>query len=216
VKPADDASVDYRRLVRDGYDRCAADYAAARARAGAPELALLEPRLAPGARVLDLGCGAGVPVAAALARHHRVTGVDFSAEQIRLARANVPGAAFVESDLMALDLPQGAFDAVVAFYAIFHLPREEHEELLRRVHRWLAPGGYLLATVSRVREPAYTEEGFFGVRMYWSNWSVADYERILRELGFEMRETRVLGHGYRDDAPRRPESHPLLFARKDQ
>jgi cyclopropane fatty-acyl-phospholipid synthase-like methyltransferase len=214
VKPANDPSVDYRRLVRDGYDRCAADYAAARAREGAPELAPLEARLAPGARVLDLGCGAGVPVAAALARHHRVTGVDFSAEQIRRARANVPGAEFIESDVMELDLAARAFDAVVAFYAIFHLPREEHAELLRRVHRWLAPGGYLLATSSHFSEPAYTEDGFFGVRMYWSNWGRDDYERILRELGFELLDTRALGHGYRDEPPRRPESHPLLFARK--
>lgn len=168
----------------------------------------------PGARVLDLGCGAGVPVAAALARHHRVTGVDFSAEQIRRARANVPGAEFIEADLMALAFAEGSFDAAVAFYSIFHLPREEHEELLRRVNRWLAPGGHLLATVTRVREDAYTEEDFFGVRMYWSNWGREDYERMLRELGFELLATRVLGHGYSDAEARRPESHPLLLARK--
>ena len=214
MKPADDPAVDYRRLVREGYDRCAADFAAARMREDSPELELLLPRLAPGARVLDLGCGAGVPVAAALARHHRVTGVDFSAEQIRRARANVPGAEFIEADLMALAFAEGSFDAAVAFYSIFHLPREEHEELLRRVNRWLAPGGHLLATVTRVREDAYTEEDFFGVRMYWSNWGREDYERMLRELGFELLATRVLGHGYSDAEARRPESHPLLLARK--
>jgi len=107
-------------------------------------------------------------------------------------------------------------DAAVAFYAIFHVPREEHEALLARLHRWLAPGGLLLATVSRFRESAYTEDGFFGVRMYWSNWGRDDYERLLETLGFELLETRVLGHGYGDSANARPERHPLLFARKRQ
>jgi cyclopropane fatty-acyl-phospholipid synthase-like methyltransferase len=214
VKPANDPSVDYRALVREGYDACASDFAAARMREDAPGLELLLPRLAKGSRVLDLGCGAGVPIAAALAREHRVVGVDFSAEQIRRARANVPTAEFIEADLMSLDLPAGSFDAAVAFYSIFHLPREEHEPFLARVHRWLQPGGHLLATVTRVREAAYTEDGFFGVRMYWSNWSRDDYVRMLESLGFDLLETRELGHGYGDSEARRPEAHPLLFARK--
>jgi cyclopropane fatty-acyl-phospholipid synthase-like methyltransferase len=216
MKPANDPSIDYRRLVRDGYDRCAADYGAARAREDAPELELLLPVLSPGSRVLDLGCGAGVPVAAALARHHRVTGVDFSPEQIRRARASVRGAEFIEADLMALSFPEGSFDAAVAFYSIFHLPREEHEELLRRVHRWLVPGGHLLATVARSREAAYMEDAFFGVTMYWSNWGRADYDRMLVEIGFELLAVRNLGHGYCDGESRRAEVHPLLFARKPQ
>jgi SAM-dependent methyltransferase len=155
-----------------------------------------------------------VPVAAALARRGRVTGVDLSAEQIRRARANVPSGEFVESDIMAVDFPDATFDAVVAFYAVFHLPREEHEVLFARLHRWLRPGGHLLATVARFRESSYTEDDFFGVRMYWSNWSREDYVRMLETLGFELLESRVLGHGYADGEPRRPEAHPLLFARK--
>ena len=67
MKPADDPTIDYRKLVREGYDACAADFAAARMREDAPELELLLPKLAAGSRVLDLGCGAGVPVAATLA-----------------------------------------------------------------------------------------------------------------------------------------------------
>ena len=214
MKPANDPTIDYRKLVREGYDRCSVEFTAARMREDAPELELLLPKLAAGSRVLDLGCGAGVPVAATLARRHRVVGVDFSAEQIRRACANVPGAEFIETDLMSLALPDASFDAVVAFYSIFHLPREEHEELLRRVERWLVPGGHLLATVTRVREDAYTEDGFFGVRMYWSNWGRKDYVRMLEALGFELLETRMLGHGYSDKEARRPEAHPLLFARK--
>ncbi|MFI5315906.1 MAG: methyltransferase domain-containing protein, partial [Myxococcota bacterium] len=127
---------------------------------------------------------------------------------------NVPSARFVESDLMGVDFAPASFDAIVSFYAIFHLPREEHEELFRRIARWLAPGGYLLATVARFREDAYTEDDFFGVRMYWSNWSRDDYQQMLVQLGFELLEAQTLGHGYHSHEPPRLEAHPLLFARK--
>ena len=214
MKPADDPAVDYRKLVRDGYDRCAPAFAAARAAEEQPGLELLLPRLAPGSRVLDLGCGSGVPVAARLAREHAVTGVDFSSAQLSLARANVPSARFVESDLMAVDFAPASFDAIVSFYAIFHLPREEHGELLQRIGRWLAPGGFLLVTVTPFREAAYTEEDFFGVRMYWSNWGLEDYERMACEAGLKILRAGALGHGYGDHAKRRIELHPLLFAWK--
>jgi cyclopropane fatty-acyl-phospholipid synthase-like methyltransferase len=213
VRRADDPAVDYRALVRAGYDRCAADYEQARSVESQAGLELLLARLTPGSRVLDLGCGSGVPVARLLARHHSVTGVDFSPEQVRRARANVPSALMLEADIGTVELADGVFDAVVSFYAIFHLPREEHAGLFRRIHGWLAPGGYLLATVGTVSEPAYTEEGFFGVTMYWSNWGREDYESIAREVGFELLATHTLGHGY-GDGPRPAESHPLLLARK--
>jgi len=214
MKLADDPSVDYRKLVREGYDRCSSDYAAARAGEEQAGLELLLERLAPGSRALDLGCGAGVPVMARLAREHAVTGVDFSAAQVRLARANVPSARVLEADLMGVDFEPASFDAAVCFYALFHLPREEHEELLRRIHRWLAPGGWLLATVTRFREAAYTENHFFGVTMYWSNWAREDYERMARELGFDVHDAGAIGHGYGDGAARPVESHELLLARK--
>ena len=41
-------------------------------------------------RVLDLGCGAGVPIARRLAERYKVTGVDISERQIMLVRRNVP------------------------------------------------------------------------------------------------------------------------------
>jgi cyclopropane fatty-acyl-phospholipid synthase-like methyltransferase len=214
MKPADDPTVDYRKLVRDGYDRCSGAYTEARRREPGRELAPLLAHLAQGSRVLDVGCGAGVPIAAALAGEHRVTGVDVSPEQIRRARESVQSATFLLGDAMSVALPAASFDAVVSFYVVFHLPREEHEELFRRFERWLVPGGVLAVTVSRFREETYTESDFFGVPMYWSNWSRDDYVDMLARAGFELLETGTIGHGYDPSESRRPEAHPLLLARK--
>lgn len=216
MQPATDPTINYKQLVEQGYDRCAAAYAAARRGNAYPEIALLTDRLPVNGHVLDIGCGAGIPIAHTLANDFAVTGVDISAEQIRRACSHVPIGRFIHSDIMALDLPPATFDAVVAFYAIFHLPREEHPELLRRIYTWLKPGGYLLATVTQVAEDAYTEDNFFGVTMYWSNYGLADYRRLLTTFGFTILDTQALGHGYATDTSATPESHPLLFAQKPE
>ncbi len=212
MKPATDAAIDYKNLVRSGYDACASDYAAAR-ESGATALELLLPRLNAGSEILDLGCGCGQPVASTMAVNHHVTGVDFSSEQLRRARENVPAATFLEADVAQVRFDSASFDAVVAFYVIFHLPRAEQLDLLRSVWRWLKPGGYFLGTLSLWNEEPYTED-FFGVEMFWTNYSLEEYVELLNEIGFELLESSILNHGYSEDRP--AESHPLVFAQKPQ
>ncbi len=215
MKPANDRDADYKALVARGYDRCAAAYVSERADETNPELAALADRLDGSATVLDIGCGAGVPITRPLAQRFDVTGVDISPEQIRLARDNVPEANFLCSDIMSASFPPAAFDAVVAFYAIIHLPREEHAELLCRIHGWLKPGGYLLATFARRAEEPYTEDDFYGAKMFWSYYGVSDYENMLSSLGYRILDSSTIGHGYRRSRFRRPEVHPLILARRD-
>src|SRR5438105_3604844 len=109
--------------VVDLYRRHAAAWVAARG-PKLPERAWLErfaALLGPGAAVLDVGCGSGVPVARHLAgRGHRVTGVDSSPEMVALFRSNLPGAAAEAADMRTLDL--GArFGGLLAWDSLFHL-----------------------------------------------------------------------------------------------
>ena len=179
-----------------------------------PELTLLSERLGDGASVLDIGCGAGIPVARALAERFEVTGVDLSGEMILRARTNVPGANFIHGDITSVEFPDSSFDAVVAFYSIFHLPREEHAVLFSRVHDWLKPGGYLMCTLSHSSEPAYTEDDFFGVTMYWSNYGLGDYTDMLTGLGFGILRSSRIGDGFSESHESPGENHPLVFARR--
>ena len=143
-----------------------------------------------------------------------VTGVDASSEMIRLARANVSDAIFVHADITAVEFADSSFDAVVAFYSIFHLPREEHAALFRRIHDWLKPGGYLMCTLSHSSETAYTEDDFFGATMYWSNYGLGDYTDMLTDLGFSILRTSGVGNGYSESHDAPAEDHPLVFARR--
>jgi SAM-dependent methyltransferase len=72
---------------------------------------------------------------------HDVAGLDLSSGQLSLARSKLAKCQFVQGDLTNLPFSNGSFDAVVSYYAIIHVPREEHEALLREIHRVLRHDG---------------------------------------------------------------------------
>ncbi|MEV7036647.1 class I SAM-dependent methyltransferase [Amycolatopsis sp. NPDC051061] len=180
---------DARRIVESGYDSSAERYLEWSARiADDPRLrflAELTDRLADGAQVLDLGCGAGVPCTALLAERHDVLGVDLSAAQLDLARRNVPGARFEKADMAAVSFPDGSFDAVTAFYSVLHVPREEQGALFSRIARWLRPGGWFLAALG-CSEANGVQDDWLGTPMFFSSHAPEVNRRLLTAAGFSL------------------------------
>ena len=212
--PAINPEIDYRALVRNGYEVCAKAYHEAKKKKPGIEIHGLLNRLTSGDSVLDIGCGAGVPTARSLSARYRVTGVDVSREMVDLARQNVPTGDFICADMMSIDFRPSSFDAVVALYSIFHLPREKQPALFRRIHRWLRPGGYLLCTLSHHSEEGYTEDDFYGVTMYWSNFSLSEYLETLTSMGFVVLETSSTASIYDEATWGNVEDHPLVLAQR--
>src|SRR4051794_28238518 len=108
---------DPKHVVAQGYDRIAEIYLRRFGDSAVRQFWLdqLIARLPAGVRVLDLGCGAGLPVARDLRdRGFVVTGIDGSARQIELARDNVPGAAFIQADMTRAEFAAASFGAVTA------------------------------------------------------------------------------------------------------
>jgi len=213
LNAADAPSIDYRDVVRDGYDACALRYAEERQKEPNREIEHITRAVSAGGTILEVGCGPGIPNAKYLSENYEVTGVDLSASMIRLAEANAPRADFIEGDITQVSFPDDSFDGIVAFYSLFHVPRSDHSELFRRFARWLRPGGAILVTVAEKDDgPGYTEDDFFDVTMYWSNFSPAHYRDLLEALGFQIEAEGIIGHGYEEvEAP--DERHPFLFAR---
>ena len=173
---------DPKQIVRDGYDKIASNYLREVDKVRVAERERYTRQIRESvplhARLLDLGCGAGVPTTRSLAERYVVTGVDISEEQIRRARLNVPKAEFVRSDITVLRFEPCSFDAVTAFYSIIHVPRDEQPRLFRTIHRWLTPGGYFLGALGVHDAPTGIEPDWLGAPMYWSSFD-ADTNRTM-------------------------------------
>ena len=214
MNPAKNSTVDCKRLVAKGYDICANAYNSAREKEKQRELSLITSQLKDGASVLVIGCGGGVPIAKILAERFALTGVDISFEQIVRAQKNVKNGRFIHGDIMNQHFKSETFVAVRIFYALFQLPREEHPELIRCIYRWLKPRGLLLVTVTNLSNDSYTEDDFFGTTMFWSKLSLSDYQFLLQDIGFALKESCEIGHGYQGSFETHSEQHPLLLAQK--
>lgn len=120
------------------------------ARTAAERAGLLLPRLTDGMRILDLGCGPGsitTGLAAAVAPHGVVLGVDLSLAQLELAgRARGPGCGLVAGLAEALPVRAGAFDVVHAHAVFEHLTAPQ--VVLAEIRRVLRPGGLLALSSS--------------------------------------------------------------------
>jgi SAM-dependent methyltransferase len=129
---------------------------------------------------------------ARLAASRRLTGVDISTEQIRRARRNVPSATFVQADLTTLDRPPASLDAVVAFYALTHVPRDEHAALFARIRGWLRPGGVFIASLGVEDDPGGVEADWLGVDMYFSHFSAKVNRRLVEAAGLVIERADVV------------------------
>ncbi len=157
----------------------------------------------PGGRVLDLGCGAGEPIAAWLvAQGYRVTGADFSTNMLALFASRFPKAMAVRSDMRDLDL--GAqFDAIIGWGSFFHLTRDEQRHALPKIARHLAPSGRLLLTVGPGEGEALGQVGTDDV--FHASLSAQEYDELLDQGGAKVE----------DFVPEDPHCHgfTLLLAR---
>jgi SAM-dependent methyltransferase len=187
--------VDPKEIVAAGYDRIAERYLAWSGLRPSPTrlryLARAIELIPAGSRVLELGCGAGLPMTAALADGRDVTGVDISTTQIELARRNVPNAMFLQVDMTTLEFPPATFDAVVAFYSLTHVPRDELAGLLARIHGWLRPGGRFIATMGADDEPGDVEAEWLGVEMYFSHFGAKANRRLVEAAGFAVDSSEI-------------------------
>jgi len=180
--------MDHKQTVKSGYNKIAERYLAERDR-DAENVRLLHDfieLLASKSKVLDAGCGAGIPIGKMLAEHFDVIGVDFSEAQIELAKKNVPNAHFFCQDMTELDFPDESLDGICSYYAIIHIPREEHKSLLANFHRMLRTGGVALLCLGAEDIVDDIDEDFLGTRMYWSHYNSDTYIKILKRCGFSV------------------------------
>ncbi|WP_437815499.1 class I SAM-dependent methyltransferase [Sorangium sp. So ce1078] len=107
-------------------------------------------QLAPGQRVLDVGCGTGTLAVLAQQRHpgvevHAVDGDDkvLAIAREKAARAGA-GVRFERAMAWELPYPDGTFDRVVSTLMFHHLAADDKRRAAEEILRVLRPGGALL------------------------------------------------------------------------
>ena len=186
--------MDFKKTVKEGYNAIAGRYLDERTR-DSEDVHLLDnliKRLPEGAKVLDAGCGAGIPISQMLSEHFHVTGVDFSEAQMELARKNVPNAQFLCEDMTKLKFPANTFDGITSYYAIIHIPREEHQPLLADFYRVLKPEGFALLCLGAEHLIDDIDENYLGTRMYWSHFDSETYLNMLKKCGFSIVWSKIV------------------------
>lgn len=209
-------TTDPKAIVESGYDAIATRYLATFGEGVRDDprvrfVGELAAHLADGARVLELGCGAGVPATALLAQRFDVLGVDVSAGQLALAAQRVPGATFLKADMTKLMLPEEYFDAVTAFYSFNHIPRADQKPLLATIARWLSPGGLLVASFGSGGSEDGVES-WLGVPMFFASHDPAANRRHLAEAGF----TPLIDEMVSTETPVGPETWQWVLARRGE
>jgi ubiquinone/menaquinone biosynthesis C-methylase UbiE len=91
--------------------------------------------------VLDVATGPGYVAGAAAFRAARVVGVDFSAQQLELARSRYPGITFQQGDAGDLPFDSASFDVVVSNFGMPHFP--DPQRFLQEAFRVLRNAGRL-------------------------------------------------------------------------
>lgn len=150
--------------------------------------------------LLDLGCGAGEPVARYfIGKGWRVTGVDFSGRMLELAAKYAPEMNTTESDMREIRFAPNQFDAITATYSIFHIPVEDHFDLFRNIHRWLKPEGRVLFTYATKEYTGSDRfsgyKRFIDTDLFYSHATPDELFRDLEAIGFaiDSRDYHTIG-----------------------
>ena len=147
-------------------------------------------RLRPG-RLLDVGCGTGAFLAAAQRRGWEVSGIDFDAVGVRVARERL-GVDSVEPwtlEELIDRRPGERFDAVTAFEVLEHV--EEPRDFLERCFGLTKPGGHFAVSVPfRDRWPRWNE-AWDEPPHHMTRWSRKALLAALGRAGFEPIDVRT-------------------------
>ncbi len=204
--------MDPKDIVRNGYDIVAEKYVSKRFEdltemSFLPEFADCIPK---GGKVLDLGCGAGIPFTQYLSDRFEATGIDISSKQIDLARKNVPNATFLCGDMTNMKFLNTEFHGVLAFYSIIHVPRDEHNTLFQEIYRILKIDGVVLMSLHSKDDPESIYDDFFDTKMYWSGFDAKTNLKLLKQVGFHIIWSKLVEDSLGDN------KHLFVFAKKTE
>lgn len=212
-----DTDLDKIRAYYAGFDEWGRLDAPEGARELTRALEVLAERLAPAARVLDLGGGPGRYAIELARRGHRVVLADLSPALLEVARQRVAEAAVpgIEAGIEAFDVvdaadlgryADGSFDAVIAFGPFYHLVADaERRRAAAEIHRVLVSRGQaFIAFIPRL-------SGLIALIDRAANRPAQVPDRVLRTAADTGAFTNPTGSGFQEGYYPLPDELAQLF-----
>jgi len=137
----------------------------------------------------DMHCGPGQVARYLHERGVEVCGVDLSRAMVERAKGLTPGVEFRQGNMLALDLPDGTWAGITAFYSLIHIPRGDLARVLSELRRVLRPGGLLLVSFHIAEDSIHLDE-WWGqqVCVDFFLFQSAEMAGYLTAAGFEIEE----------------------------
>jgi SAM-dependent methyltransferase len=170
------------------YDQIAEWYMTDRGRTvGVAEALAVAATLPANSRILDVGCGNGVPITEALVNAgHWVIGLDSSAGMLACFRINLADTPVVRGDARCCPFANGSFDAAISWGMMFHLPPADQATVFASVSSLLKPGAPFLFTAAEIDNA--DEAGITGTMngVTFHYYAVPSYRTLINKHGFVL------------------------------
>ncbi|WP_342743890.1 class I SAM-dependent methyltransferase [Oceanospirillum sanctuarii] len=156
-------------------------------------------------KALDIGCGCTGRFADLLqSGGFQVSGLDVSAEMIKLAQERNPDVTFIEGDICEVALPE-RYDLITAWDSIWHLPLDQQKPVLSKIVDHLNPGGVFIFSFGGTAEASDHVDDFMGPEVYYSTLGTEGFIALFLELGCRIRHLEYDQY---------PELHTYLIIQK--
>src|SRR3989339_1878009 len=140
--------------------------------------------LVPGAKILDLGCGMGEPIAQYfIEQGFDLVGIDGSQKLITLAQKRFPSATWIVEDMRHVKLSE-KFDCIIAWHSLFHLTADDQRKMFKVIADHLNLNGMLLFTSGHEAGEVWSNNG--GENLYHASLSADEYRSLLVQHNFEV------------------------------
>lgn len=140
-----------------------------------------------GIKVLDIGCGPGRDAKYFSEHGLEVTGIDMTANFIKLATTNAPKANFKQMDMRDLDFANDYFDGIWSCASFLHIPKKQAKKTLQGFHRVLRPQGLLYISVKQGNDEKFVhKKRYKGHTKFFAFYNKDELKKLLLSGDFKI------------------------------
>jgi len=138
-----------------------------------------------GKRILNLGSGSGRDALILRNKGLEVVCCDASREMVRITKQL--GFETIESDFCDLNFKDNSFDGIWAYTSLLHIKKEEAQEILKKIYKFIKPDGiFLIGMIEGVFDGEMERENMPGEKRYFRFYEENEIKDMVEKVGFKF------------------------------